>query len=150
MRTIMGGPVTCDTNRASKNYARQVRTDPFPHQINLIGHKDKIPSLYNDPIVFTKDEGCGLWHPHMDSIAVTLRIAWRKVFRILVDNGSSADILFKSTLNMMHLIGVKIEPITSSLSGFTGDSISSKGILNLPVELGSSPCQHIQAVDCYC
>ncbi|KAL5562780.1 hypothetical protein UlMin_032527 [Ulmus minor] len=47
----------------------------------------------------------------------------------------------------MNLVGVKIEPTSSSLSGFTGDSISSEGILNLPVELGSSPCQHIQAVD---
>ncbi|KAL5555088.1 hypothetical protein UlMin_037324 [Ulmus minor] len=47
----------------------------------------------------------------------------------------------------MNLVGVKIEPTASSLSGFTGDSISSEGILNLPVELGSSPYQHIQAVD---
>ncbi|KAL5568714.1 hypothetical protein UlMin_025289 [Ulmus minor] len=47
----------------------------------------------------------------------------------------------------MNLVGVKIEPTASSFSGFTGDSISSEGILNLPVELGSSPCQHIQAVD---
>ncbi|KAL5572097.1 hypothetical protein UlMin_021694 [Ulmus minor] len=47
----------------------------------------------------------------------------------------------------MNLVGVKIEPTTSSLSGFTRDSISSEGILNLPVELGSSPCQHIQAVN---
>ncbi|KAL5564821.1 hypothetical protein UlMin_027985 [Ulmus minor] len=47
----------------------------------------------------------------------------------------------------MNLVGAKVEPIASSLSGFIGDSISSKGILNLPVELGSSPCQHIQDVD---
>ncbi|KAL5562028.1 hypothetical protein UlMin_031775 [Ulmus minor] len=46
----------------------------------------------------------------------------------------------------MNLVGVKIEPTASSLSGFTGDSISSEGILNLPVELGSSPCQHIQSI----
>ncbi|KAL5540991.1 hypothetical protein UlMin_042564 [Ulmus minor] len=92
-------------------------------------------------------EARGLWHPHTDAIVVTLRITGQKVFRILVDNGSSADILFKSTFNKMNLVGVKIEPTTSSLSGFTGDSISSEGILNLPVELGSSPCQHIQAVD---
>ncbi|KAL5581043.1 hypothetical protein UlMin_013485 [Ulmus minor] len=78
---------------------------------------------------------------------MNLRIPGRKVFRILVDNGSSADILFKSTFNRMNLVGVKVEPTSSSLSGFTGDNISSEGILNLPVELGSSPCQHIQAVD---
>ncbi|KAL5576345.1 hypothetical protein UlMin_018044 [Ulmus minor] len=123
VRTIMGGPATGETNRARKNYARQSRTDPFPHQVNLTGHKEKIPRLSYDPIIFTKSEARGLWHPHTDAIVVTLRIAGRKVFRILVDNG------------------------TSSLSGFTGDSISSEGILNLPVELGSSPCQHIQAVD---
>ncbi|KAL5539356.1 hypothetical protein UlMin_044110 [Ulmus minor] len=147
VRTIMGGPATGETNRARKNYARQSRTDPFPHQVNLTGHKEKIPRLSDDPIIFTESEARGLWHPHTDAIVVTLRIAGRKVFRILVDNGSSADILFKSTFNRMNLVGVKIEPTASSLSGFTGDSISSEGILNLPVELGSSPCQHIQAVD---
>ena len=47
----------------------------------------------------------------------------------------------------MNLVGVKIEPTSSSLSGFTGDSISSEGILNLPGELGSNACQHIQVVD---
>ncbi|KAL5564790.1 hypothetical protein UlMin_027954 [Ulmus minor] len=147
VRTIMGGPATGETNRARKNYARQSRTDPFPHQVNLTGHKEKIPRLSDDPIIFTESEARGLWHPHTDAIVVTLRIAGRKVFRILVDNGSSADILFKSTFNIMNLVGVKIESTASSLSGFTGDSISSEGILNLPVELGSSPCQHIQAVD---
>ncbi|KAL5565983.1 hypothetical protein UlMin_029147 [Ulmus minor] len=110
-------------------------------------HKEKIPRLSDNPIIFTEGEARGLWHPHTDAIVVTLRIAGRKVFRILVDNGSSADILFKSTFNKMNLVGVKIEPTASSLSGFTGDNISSEGILNLPVELGSSPCQHIQAVD---
>ncbi|KAL5576657.1 hypothetical protein UlMin_018356 [Ulmus minor] len=147
VRTIMGGPATGEINRARKNYARQSRTDPFPHQVNLTGHKEKIPRLSDDSIIFTEGEARGLWHPHTDAIVVTLRIAGRKVFRILVDNGSSADILFKSTFNRMNLVGVKIEPTASSLSGFTGDSISSEGILNLPVELESSPCQHIQAVD---
>ncbi|KAL5551144.1 hypothetical protein UlMin_001320 [Ulmus minor] len=107
----------------------------------------KISRLSDDPIIFTEGEARGLWHPHTNAIVVTLHIAGRKVFWILVDNRSSADILFKSTFNKMNLIGVKIEPTASSLSGFTGDSISSEGILNFPVELGSSPCQHIQAVD---
>ncbi|KAL5556540.1 hypothetical protein UlMin_038776 [Ulmus minor] len=125
VRTIMGGPATGETNRARKNYARQSRTNPFPHQVNLTGHKEKIPRLSDDPIVFTESEARGLWHPHTDAIVVTLRIAGRKVFRIVVDNRSSADILFKSTFNKMNLVGVKIEPTASSLSGFTGDSISS-------------------------
>ncbi|KAL5576446.1 hypothetical protein UlMin_018145 [Ulmus minor] len=117
VRTIMGGLATA-------------RMDHFPHQINLTRHKEKIPHLSNDPIIFTKDEARSLWHPHMDAIVVTLHIARRKVFRILIDNGSSIDILFKSILNKMNLIGAKIEPTTSSIFGLTRDSVSSEGILN--------------------
>ncbi|KAL5578693.1 hypothetical protein UlMin_011135 [Ulmus minor] len=105
--TIMGGPATGKTNGVRKNYARQSRTDPFPHQVNLTGHKEKIPHLSDDPIIFMESEARGLWHPHTDAIVVTLRIIGRKVFRILVDNGSSADILFKSTFNRMNLVGVR-------------------------------------------
>ena len=71
----MRGPATGDTNQARKNYARQARMDPFPHQINLTGHKDKMPRLSSDPIVFTEDKACYLWHPYTDAIVVDLHIA---------------------------------------------------------------------------
>ncbi|KAL5544796.1 hypothetical protein UlMin_008580 [Ulmus minor] len=147
VRTIIGGPATGDTNRARKNYARQTRSAPYPQQVNLAEHRDKIPRLSNDPIIFTEEEASGLWHPHKDAIVVSLRIAGRKVYKILIDNGSSADILFRSTLNRMNLVGAKFEPIKSALYGFTGDSVSSEGVLNLPMELGTHPCQHIQSVN---
>ncbi|KAL5552400.1 hypothetical protein UlMin_024423 [Ulmus minor] len=47
----------------------------------------------------------------------------------------------------MNLVGAKFEPIKSALYGFTGDSVSSEGVLNLPMELGTHPCQHIQSVN---
>ncbi|KAL5577586.1 hypothetical protein UlMin_019285 [Ulmus minor] len=47
----------------------------------------------------------------------------------------------------MNLVGAKFEPIKSVLYGFTRDSIHSKGVLNLPVELGTHPCQHIQSAE---
>ncbi|KAL5540826.1 hypothetical protein UlMin_043796 [Ulmus minor] len=147
VRVIIGGPATGDTNRARKNYARQARSKPFPHQINLAEHKNKAPCLSNEPIIFTEEEASGLWHPHKDAIVVALRIASRKIYKILIDNGSSADILFRSTLNRMDLVGTKFDPIKSALYGFTGDSIHSEGVLNLPVELGMHPCQHIQSVE---
>ncbi|KAL5569084.1 hypothetical protein UlMin_025659 [Ulmus minor] len=132
VRVIIGGPATRDTNRARKNYARQARSEPFPHQINLAEHKNKPPCLSNKPIIFTEEEASGLWHPHKDAIVVALRIASRKVYKILIDNGSSADILFRSTLNRMDLVGAKFEPIKSALYGFTGDSIHSEGVWETP------------------
>ncbi|KAL5550470.1 hypothetical protein UlMin_000646 [Ulmus minor] len=127
VRVIISGPATGDTNRARKNYARQARSEPFPHQINLAEHKNKAPRLSNKPIIFTEEEASGLWHPHKDAIVVALRIASQKVYKILIDNGSS--------------------PIKSALYGFTGDSIHSESVLNLPVELGMHSCQHIQSVE---
>ncbi|KAL5578025.1 hypothetical protein UlMin_019724 [Ulmus minor] len=117
------------------------------YHVNLAEHRDKIPRLSNEPIIFTEEEASGLWHPHKDAIVVSLRIASRKVYKILIDNGSSVDILFCSTLNRMNLVGAKFEPIKSALYGFTGDSVSSEGVLNLPIELGTHPCQHIQSVN---
>ncbi|KAL5543990.1 hypothetical protein UlMin_007774 [Ulmus minor] len=125
VRVIIGGPATGDTNIARKNYARQARSEPFPHQINLAEHKNKAPRLSNEPIIFTEEEASGLWHPHKDAIVVALRIASRKVYKILIDNGSSADILFRSTLNRMDLVGAKFDPIKSALYGFTGDNCPS-------------------------
>ncbi|KAL5547083.1 hypothetical protein UlMin_006770 [Ulmus minor] len=130
VRVIIGGPATRDTNRARKNYARQARSEPFTHQINLAEHKNKAPRLSNEPIIFTEEEASGLWHPHKDAIVIALRIASRKVYKILIDNGSSADILFRSTLNRMDLVGAKFNPIKSALYGFTGDSIHSEGVRN--------------------
>ncbi|KAL5580249.1 hypothetical protein UlMin_012691 [Ulmus minor] len=131
---------TDDTNRSRKSYARQARSEPFPHQVNLAKHKNKAPRLSNEPIIFTEEEASGLWHPHKDAIVVALRIASRKVYKILIDNGSSADILFCSTLNKMDLVGAKFEPIKSAWYGFTGDSIHSEGVLKVPVKLGTHPC----------
>ncbi|KAL5577222.1 hypothetical protein UlMin_018921 [Ulmus minor] len=47
----------------------------------------------------------------------------------------------------MNLVGAKFEPIKLALYGFTGDNVSFEGVLNLPVELGTHPCQHIQSVN---
>ncbi|KAL5578015.1 hypothetical protein UlMin_019714 [Ulmus minor] len=118
--------------------------DPVEH---LETYKNKVPCHSNESIIFTEEEASGLWHPHKHAIVVSLRIASRKVYKILIDNGSSVDILFRSTLNKMNLMGVKFEQIKSELYGFTGDSVSSEGVLNLPVELGTHPCQHIQFVN---
>ena len=86
-----------------------------------------------------EEEASGLWHPHKDVIVISLRIASQKVYKILIDNGSSTDILFRSTLNRMDLVKAKFEPIKSTLYGFTGDSVHFEGVLNLPVELGTHP-----------
>ena len=98
------------------------------------------------PITFTEEEAHEPWHPHNNAIIINLRITRRKVYCILIDNKSSLDIPFKSTLNRINLVGASIKPTKSTLYGFTGESVDVEGILSLPVELSTCPCQHIQTV----
>ena len=123
VKTIIGGPATRDTNRAWKNYARQARSAPFPHQVSLAEHSEKVPRLSNESIIFIDEEVDGLWHPHKDTIVIALRIVGQKVYKILIENGSSIEILFKSTLNRMNLVGAKFESVKLALYSFSGDSI---------------------------
>lgn len=85
--------------------------------------------------------------PHKDAIVIPLRIAGRKVYKILIDNWSSADILFRSTLNKMNLIRANFEPVKSYLYCFTRNNVSFKGVLNLSIELRTHHCQHIQVIN---
>ena len=45
-------------------------------------------------ITFTGKDGRRLHHPHDDAIVITLTIANYMTRRVLVDNGSSVDILY--------------------------------------------------------
>ncbi|KAI0526953.1 hypothetical protein KFK09_002548 [Dendrobium nobile] len=58
------------------------------------------------------------------------------VKRILVDNGSSVDVLFYSTFLNMGLPSEKLQPATGPLYGFDNRPVRVEGIISLPVILG--------------
>ena len=47
----------------------------------------------HDPITFTVEDSDGIDAKPNDAIVVGVRIAYRDVLRVMIDNGSSADIL---------------------------------------------------------
>jgi len=61
------------------------------------------------------------------------------VFRILVDTGSSINILFKHAFNKIRLSMKDVTPCSKPLLGFTGDAKIPLGQLDFFVELGSYP-----------
>ncbi|XP_057463797.1 uncharacterized protein LOC130753625 [Actinidia eriantha] len=74
------------------------------------------------PITFNNDDLRGLHLPHDDALVVTAVIANFNVQRILVDNGSSADILFISAFNKIKMGLDKLHPFHSPLVGFGGNT----------------------------
>jgi hypothetical protein len=61
-------------------------------------------------IGFSDEDYAGVSLPHTDALVVTLAIANHKIHRILVDNGSSADILYQSPSKPMKIGQEKIVP----------------------------------------
>ncbi|GFZ18326.1 hypothetical protein Acr_27g0000650 [Actinidia rufa] len=70
------------------------------------------------PITFSNDDLRGLHLPHDDALVVSAVIANFNVQRILIDNGSSADILFISAFERMKIGLDKLHPFHTPLIGF--------------------------------
>jgi hypothetical protein len=54
-------------------------------------------------IGFSDDDYAGVSLPHTDALVLSLVIANHKIYRILIDTGSSADILYRSACEQMKI-----------------------------------------------
>ena len=70
----------------------------------------KLPRL-DTTITFSDTDLEGYQHPHDDPLVIRAVVANKTVHRVLIDNGSSANILFVSTLNKMGIRREKLEPV---------------------------------------
>ena len=73
-------------------------------------------------------------HPHQDVLILTLGINDFDVRRILVDLGSSADLLQMFTFKQIGFSSSALENLRKILLGFNGASMTSLGDVVLPVQ----------------
>ncbi|XP_064957830.1 uncharacterized protein LOC135608723 [Musa acuminata AAA Group] len=76
---------------------------------------------------------------HDDVLVISIQIANAWVKRVMVDTGSSADVLYLDAFKKLSLTKEDLTPMASMLIGFTGDSISLLGTIILPVTIGEEP-----------
>ncbi|XP_058203023.1 uncharacterized protein LOC131317493 [Rhododendron vialii] len=101
---IIGNIVSVIQGLVSKERAAELRSEldkaiaSFPVCNVGTSGKQKLedPSLGN-PITFTSDDLKGVQLPHMDALIVTVTINRSTVQRVLIDQGSSVDVMFYST-----------------------------------------------------
>ncbi|GFY89059.1 hypothetical protein Acr_06g0009990 [Actinidia rufa] len=138
IQTIHGGfgSSNCSTSSKKKN-ARSVLRLAEEEIYNLSS------SYIGDqtPITFSNDDLRGLHLPHDDALVVSAVIANFNVQRILIDNGSSADILFISAFEKMKIRLDKLHLFHTPLTGFGGNTTHPLGWINLPITLGTEPHQ---------
>lgn len=79
--------LTGSSSKAKKTYLRVVQN------FQLTGRSPRTFRVDEPAITFTNEDARWLHHPHNDAIVITLMIANYTTRRVLVDNGSLADIL---------------------------------------------------------
>ena len=116
-------------------YSGEIMTAIKAHQRKALQPISTI--LLDDPsehsITFHNSKVTNLSRPHDDTLVLTLNVSNCEISRILVGNGSLANILFLSTLLEMELAESKIKKSTTVLTGFNGESTTAVGKIKLPV-----------------
>ncbi|XP_073128909.1 uncharacterized protein [Henckelia pumila] len=124
---ISGGPTDGDSNRARKTSSRKLSNMEIADQVVRTG-----PTLSFGP-----DDLKGLSDTtHNDALVIRALVANYDLARIFLDSGSSVNVLFQETINQMDLGEYKVEPVVTSLFGFTDHAIRPTGLINLPLTLG--------------
>ena len=104
-------------------------------------------------ITFMKEDAKRIHHPHDDAIVITLLIADYTTRRVLVDNGSSTEILYFPAFQQMRLGRDQLRPVSSPVVGFGRMKVQPIGTIILLVVVGAYPQQitkdvNFLVVDC--
>ncbi|KAL2230962.1 UNVERIFIED_CONTAM: Retrovirus-related Pol polyprotein from transposon [Sesamum indicum] len=126
--TIAGGPEGGDSRRSRK---RQNRSDQRDQLVASIEPEEEITFRTKDVV--------GKAGSQNDPMVIRLDIANFTVRKVLIDNGSSADIILRDVVIKMGLENAQLELVRTPLVGFGGTEIVPLGTLDLPVSMGEEP-----------
>ena len=125
-----------ESSSARKAHLRSIKAA----EIGEIQAVSKLPQL-DTSITFSDSDLEGCQHPHDDPLVVRAIVANKTVHRVLIDNGSSADIIFASAFDKMGIGREKLELVNTHLRGFSGEKVLPLGSIQLLLTLGEPPCQ---------
>ena len=86
---------------------------------------------------FSDEDKIGTIQPHDDSLVITLQIGGYDVKRVMVDQGSAAEIMYPDLYKGLNLKAEGLTPYSSPLVSFERKIIIPKGQIKLFVQTGS-------------
>ncbi|KAJ9538340.1 hypothetical protein OSB04_031073 [Centaurea solstitialis] len=144
---ITGGSEVCGlTYSAAKRHAREGPEGyPIPEDSKTAAEKE----LDTAKLTFDQDDLSGVNQKHHDALVIQLTIGNCLTKRVLVDGGSSANVIFSDTLKIMGIDRSNIVRRTTTLVGFNGDATSTLGEIILPVfAKGINKQTKFNVIDC--
>ena len=95
--------------------------------------KKRIPSVLG----FSDEDKLGTIKPYDDALVVTLRISGYDVRRVMIDQGSAAEIMYHDLFKGLKLKPKNLTAYSSPLVSFKGKMIIPKGQIRLLMQTGS-------------
>ena len=125
-----------ESSSARKAHLRSIRS----LEVVEVQAVSKLPRL-DTSITFSDSDLEGCQHPHDDPLVIRAVVANKTVHRVLIDNGSSVDIIFASAFDKMGIGRERMEPVITHLRGFSGEKVVPLGSIQIVLTLGDPPCQ---------
>ncbi|XP_050259939.1 uncharacterized protein LOC126705019 [Quercus robur] len=122
------------------------RTGSSPLRVMSVGkfptepddRESKRARVIATPLIgFSEEDKQGTLQPHDDALVVTLRIGGYDVKRVLVDQGSTVEVMYPDLYKGLNLKPEDLSPYDSPLVSFEGKTVTPKGIIRLPVQTDS-------------
>ena len=126
-------------------FAAPGRTGSCPSRVMSIarppaydtGPEPKRSKVYPHPVLsFSEEDKIGTIQPHNDALVITLQIGGYDVKRVMVDNGSGAEIMYPDLYKGLRLTPEDLTPYSSPLMSFEEKIVMPKGQIRLPVQIG--------------
>ena len=121
------------SKKARKTYLRMVQNVQLTCSVLKIARRES-------PIIgFSEEDARRLHHPHDDTLVVSIRVGDYNMHRVLVNNGSSADILYYPAFQQMGIDRERLILANASLVSFGGTRVFPVGVVTLSVVVGDYP-----------
>ncbi|VFQ87943.1 unnamed protein product [Cuscuta campestris] len=130
LQVIYGGPEGGDSASQRKKWGREL-------YVGAVALNPWSKQARREPITFTDRDLPATREDHNDPLVITMDIGGVDVSRVLVDTGSSVNVLYLDAFEKLKLCRTWLKPLKTPLSGFTGDLVKAEGSILLTCELGT-------------
>ena len=106
------------------------------------GNRVTVPTM-----VFGEGEGPSFTYPHNDPLVAEMKVASSIVRRILIDTGSSVNIITWDCLKKLKYRGGEIVPLVHHILRLGGQEVNPTGMIRLPLHFGDKAKSRTLGVD---
>ncbi|KAK9225378.1 hypothetical protein WN943_010419 [Citrus x changshan-huyou] len=93
------------------------------------------------------EEAREIHQPHDDALVIFIILANMKVYRVLIDNGRSVNILYAAAFNKIENGSEKLKPVRTPLIDFERECLIPLGSIELLVTIGEPPHQATKMIN---